>query len=421
MRPSPYRSALLVVAASLASTYLGQSAAAPARVTDAEYARRRMSLLEQAGPESLVLVADNEHEDLGRAGASFRYLTGFSAPGAILLLNYDPDKPKAVAIAFADGARTEVRAFWRGKTLPDSEIEAWIRKAADRGAPLFASERLRPRVQRVVGDATIHRVERPIHRLRSVKSQAELALSKKAIEITIKGHLAAAQTCRPQQNERDLEKAIVEAFRKHGSTQNAFPCIVGSGPNSCIPHYFDNNRAMASGDLVVVDIGAEYGDYAADLTRTYPVSGAFTPRQLQLYSAVLEAQRAAERAAQPGASLGDLDRAARGSLRSSALRAKKAGGEEATLDAFFTHGIGHSIGLEVHDPMPDGPIPVGALFTIEPGVYIESESIGIRIEDNYLMTEKGAVKLSSSLPSEAKEVERWMVQQASKASTRKPN
>jgi len=208
--------------------------------------------------------------------------------------------------------------------------------------------------------------------------------------------------------EYEVEAVIQAAFRRNGSERDAFPCIIGSGPNSCILHYNANKRRMQAGELVLVDIGAEYSYYAADITRTYPVSGKFTPRQRALYLAVLEAQKAAERAAKPGITLRELDRIARESLRGSPLRAKDTDGKEYTLDHFFRHALGHSLGMDVHDPETGQPLQPGAVFTIEPGVYIPTENIGIRIEDDYLMTDKGVVKLSASLPSDPDAIEQMM-------------
>ncbi len=186
-----------------------------------------------------------------------------------------------------------------------------------------------------------------------------------------------------------------------------FKSIVGSGPNSTIPHYFASSRQMVDGDLVVVDIGAEYQLYTADITRTYPVNGKFTPRQREIYQLVLDAQSEAARQVKPGETrLLQMNGIVRPFLKNSPLRARDANGQEHTMDYFFIHGLGHYMGMDVHD-VGDAmrPMQVGEVFTIEPGIYIKSENLGVRIEDDYVVTATGAEKLSKNIPSSPDEVE----------------
>jgi Xaa-Pro aminopeptidase len=167
---------------------------------------------------------------------------------------------------------------------------------------------------------------------------------------------------------------------------------------------------MQPGETVVVDIGAEYNYYSADITRTFPVSGKFTLRQRQLYQLVLNTQRACEKYVQPGkTTLHELNQFAREFMRKSPLRARTVEGEEQTMDAFFAHGLGHWLGMDVHDVGGGSDVLVpGVVFTIEPGLYIPSEGTGIRIEDDYLVTEKGLEKLSSALPADPDRIEAMM-------------
>ncbi len=186
--------------------------------------------------------------------------------------------------------------------------------------------------------------------------------------------------------------------------------MIGSGPNATIPHYFGLLRRIEAGDLVVVDIGAEYRHYTADITRTFPAGGHFTPRQREVYQLVLAAQKAVEAEMKPGESrLQDMTRFARQFFQKSSLRARDEKGDEQTMDHFFVHGLGHDLGLDVHDvgSLSD-PVRVSEVFTIEPGLYIKSESIGVRIEDDYVMTDHGPEKLSSAIPSDPDEIERRM-------------
>jgi Xaa-Pro aminopeptidase len=205
-----------------------------------------------------------------------------------------------------------------------------------------------------------------------------------------------------------LEGEALAAFLGGGAARAGFSTIVGSGPNGTIPHYFENSRRIEPGELVVVDLGAEYQYYTADITRTFPADGRFTPRQREIYQLVLDAQRAVEAEMKPGQTkLGDMTRFTKEFFRNSPLRARDETGEERTMDHFFLHGLGHYLGMEVHDVGDYGePVQVGEVFTIEPGLYIKSEALGVRIEDDYVMTEAGPEKLSKAIPSEPEEVER---------------
>lgn len=244
--------------------------------------------------------------------------------------------------------------------------------------------------------------------MRKIKTEAELAVLQRAIDVTGDAQRAVMQTLRPGVYEYELEGALMGAFLKGGAFRPGFASIVGSGPNACIPHYFANDRKAEDGELVVVDIGAEVFNYTADITRTFPISGRFTDRQRELYQLVLDAQEHAASEMVPGkTTLGAMTGIASRFLRESPLRARDRQGNERTMDAFFIHGLSHYLGMDVHDVGNYGkPMQPGEVFTIEPGVYIPSENIGIRIEDDYLMTEDGPVKLSKDIPSDPDEIER---------------
>jgi Xaa-Pro aminopeptidase len=246
--------------------------------------------------------------------------------------------------------------------------------------------------------------------LRKAKSDHEIELLRKAIAITGEAQAEVARCLRPELFEYNLEAKVLGAFLNGGAMRAGFASIVGSGPNSTIPHYFENSRQMADGDLVVVDIGAEYKYYTADITRTYPVSGKFTPRQREIYELVLDAQSEAAKQVEPGKThLRELTGWVHNYLRKSPLRAKDDNGAEQTMDRFFIHGLGHYLGMDVHDVGDYAkPLQPGEVFTIEPGIYIKSENLGIRIEDDYLLTESGLEKLSKDIPSDPDEIERKM-------------
>jgi Xaa-Pro aminopeptidase len=248
--------------------------------------------------------------------------------------------------------------------------------------------------------------------LRKAKTTAEIALLQKAIDITGVAQDDVVKSIRPGLFEYELEAKIQAAFIAGGAQRSGFASIVGSGPNSTIPHYFANRRKLEDGDLVVVDIGAEYNYYTADITRTYPANGKFTPRQRAIYQLVLDAQSAAAARVKVGETkLRDMTAWAREFLKQSPLRAKDRDGTEHTMEHFFIHGLGHYLGMDVHD-VGDGskPFQPGEVFTIEPGIYIPSEDLGVRIEDDYLTTERGLEKLSKNIPSDPDEIERLIAQ-----------
>ena len=241
-----------------------------------------------------------------------------------------------------------------------------------------------------------------LERLREAHGPEELALMEQAIAITRKGHEAAARATVPGVSERDVQTQLEYAFYAAGATGLSYSSIVGSGENGAVLHWDQNSRMLRNGDLVVVDAAAEYGRYAADVTRTFPVSGRFNDEQAKAYRAVYQAQEDIFAAIKAGVTMQDLQRAAENSLR-------KAG----YLDKFI-HGFGHFVGLDVHDAGDYlGPLPAGAVITVEPGVYLPERGFGVRIEDEVLVTESGYRLLTTAFPRKLEDVERW-VQEARK-------
>ena len=235
-------------------------------------------------------------------------------------------------------------------------------------------------------------------RLRSAHAPEEIALLERAVAITRAGHEAAARATVPGVSERDVQTQMEFAFFGAGATGLAYGTIVGSGENGAVLHWGQNSRMLRSGDLVVIDAGAEYGRYASDVTRTYPVSGKFTDEQAKVYRAVYQAQEDILAAIRPGASMSDLQKAAEESLRRSGY-----------LDKFI-HGFGHFVGLNVHDAGEyDLPIPAGAVFTVEPGVYLPERGFGVRIEDEVLFLGDGKWRmLTADFPRKLEDVEAWV-------------
>src|SRR3954468_19122042 len=235
-------------------------------------------------------------------------------------------------------------------------------------------------------------------RLRSAHTPDEIALLERAVAITRAGHDAAARATVPGVSERDVQTQLEYAFFAAGATGLAYGTVVGSGENGAVLHWGENSRMLGQGDLVVIDAGAEYGRYAADVTRTFPVSGRFSEEQAKVYRAVYQAQEDIFAAIKPGVTMQDLQKAAEESLRRAGY-----------LDKFI-HGFGHFVGLNVHDAgLYDAPLPAGAVFTVEPGIYLPERKFGVRIEDEVLLLGNGKWRLlTGEFPRKLEDVEAWV-------------
>jgi Xaa-Pro aminopeptidase len=263
----------------------------------------------------------------------------------------------------------------------------------------------------------LHRYERLaplLRRLRAVKDDAEVDLIRHAIDITDAGLRRMLAHLQPGVMEYELEAELLCGFARRRACM-AYEPIVAAGGNACVLHYVENTAACRDGDLLLVDVGASWANYAADITRTYPVNGRFTPRQRAVYEAVLRVLRASIERTRPGVSLRDWKRAAQVQMAGELVGLGLITAEEAARDTpeepacrkYFMHGLGHSLGLGVHDLAPlDGPLAPGWVMTVEPGIYIPAEGIGIRLENDVLVTDSGVVDLCSHVPIEPDEVER---------------
>lgn len=240
--------------------------------------------------------------------------------------------------------------------------------------------------------------------MRMKKSEEEISRIFKAIDVTSSAHeMAMTSLLEENATESEVHATLEFAFTANNCLP-AFPSIVASGKNATILHYHQNNASIKKGDLVVIDIGARFEGYCADLTRTYPSSGKFNKRQKELYEIVLEIQAKIADIAKPGFFINNKEKADI-SLQHIAINLFK----EKNLEKYFVHGIGHQLGLDVHDVSDySKPLEIGNVITIEPGLYIKEENIGIRIEDNYMITENGAACLSEDLPKLVEEIESFM-------------
>lgn len=405
-------------------------------IPSSEYHSRRNAVLDALnGAVGLVFAGEAQGHDAFRADQSFHYLTGIAdEPGAMVWFDPEAEDPRRKIMLFLkprdpeleqwDGLRDPIDASLRASTgftwiMRTTYLPRTLTTAARRAGKMaclhpFAAHTANPtpdlalfrKVQeRTVGIAIEDRTTL-IGSMRATKSKSEQTLVKRAVDATLVGIDALLGAMKPGANEKELERAFTLAISAAGASGHAYEPIVGSGLRGTVLHYRANNAVCKAGELIVLDAAARVGGYNADITRTYPVSGTFTKRQREIYEIVLEAQEAAIAAVKPGAFNADIDIAARKVI------------EKAGYGDYYIHGIGHHLGLEVHDIDPGGPLKPGAIMTIEPGIYIPDEALGVRIEDDVLVTAKGRENLSSNIPKSIEAVEAQIAAARGTAPTR---
>ena len=264
---------------------------------------------------------------------------------------------------------------------------------------------------------TYERLAPVMHKLRCVKSKRELELMQRACDITEKAFRRVLEFVTPGVIEYEVEAEYIHEFLRSGSRGFAYEPIVASGANSCVLHYVENDQVCHDGDVLLLDVGAEYANYKADLTRTIPVNGRFTKRQKEVYNAVLRVMREAIKLLKPGVVYFEYHKEVRKIMESELIRlklidkkdVKNQGPEKSLLSKYFMHGTSHMLGLDVHDVgnMYQKMQP-GMVWTVEPGIYIREEGLGIRIENNVVITKTGTLDLMKNIPIEAEEIEELM-------------
>ena len=274
--------------------------------------------------------------------------------------------------------------------------------------------------RKVMGNFPLHKYERssPImHQLRSVKSSYEVALLNRAIDITRKGFIRTLKTIKPGIWEYEVEAALTHEYIINRGTGHAYEPIVASGQNACVLHYITNDSQCKAGDLLLMDCAAEYANYNADLTRTVPVSGKFTKRQKNVYNAVLRVHREAKDMMKVGMALNELNQSVGKIMEAELVKLRlltlgairKQDPNSPAYKKYFPHGTAHFLGLDVHDVGNRfEKLKAGAVLTCEPGIYIREENMGIRIENNILVTSGKPIDLMANIPIEADEIEEIM-------------
>ncbi|PSH05445.1 MAG: peptidase M24 [Acidobacteria bacterium] len=416
----------------------------------ADYRARRVALSAKLNGGIAVLFAATESEGPNeihgfRQDNNFFYLTGWAEPGAAVVIapavkaeGATPARPYTEILFLP--ARDPAQEKWTGPKLGAEDPKALEVTGFDRVATLDQMHdlvrQIIPRPQAEIYTAIAHSPETTpstlpmewlkrtnsfpayadyldvndkIAELRKTKDQGEIERIRQATDASIAAHRAAMKEMRPGLFEYQIAALMQYKFETAGCERPAYAPIVGSGFYSTVLHYSENSHEIHDGDLVVMDVAGEYAMYASDITRTLPANGHFTPRQREIYNVVLGAQQAAMQAVVAGKST--LDKTEPNSLYQVAYDYINTHGKDLhgePLGKYFIHGVGHRVGLEVHD-VGSGPLDRGDVFTVEPGVYIPEEKVGVRIEDIVMLDEKGKlVNLTAKLPHTPEEVEAAM-------------
>jgi Xaa-Pro aminopeptidase len=463
---------------------------AAAAIPPDEHAARRRALARGMADGVFFVAGADESEASYQAfaqGSHFRYLTGYTEPGAVLVISKRGDKvremlfvqPRDPSTEVWNGARWGAEGATRITGIPAREADG-MQAALDslldgvttlytvvpeRGRPFMNTQQQAVQALRAA-HPSITRVtdlSRRVLELRQTKTPAELDLLRRAVYITSLAQREAMRATEPGMNEFEVHALIEATFRRYGAERPGFGSIVGSGPNSTTLHYRAADRFMQAGEMLVMDIGAAYGGYTADVTRTVPVNGRFSPEQRAVYEIVLAAQKAAEGEARAGVTMARLGEVASGVLGEGLARLGLIESATATYDCagrngqtrecpqlslFYMHGLGHGIGLDVHDPDAGygTGFVVGSAFTIEPGIYVRGDvldylpdtphnraliqrirpavqryrDIGVRIEDDYFVTAAGVERVTEGAPREIADIEALMAVESQWNRERRP-
>jgi Xaa-Pro aminopeptidase len=422
------------------------------------FQQRRERVLRAIEPGALVLFSapvslrNNDVEHEYRQDSDFYYLTGFDEPESVVILkSTEPHfvmfvRPRNPERETWDGPRAgtdgAVRDFGATVAYPIEELDAklpellggltrlYYRFGADAAADAHVHKALGLMRRRgrlgIEWPTTLVDPEVVLHELRLMKDALEVTAMQKAASITADAHVELMRATRPGMFEYELEAILRRAFREHGSERPAYSPIVGSGPNATILHHRRNDRRIEPGDLVLVDAGCEYDYYAADVTRTFPADKRFSPAQKAVYQIVLDAQYAAIECSRKGKTLEDVHRAALEVIVDGLIALgliagpREAAIEDGRYKKFYMHRTSHWLGMDVHDvgryfkAGAPRPLEPGMVLTVEPGIYVATDSdadpqyrgIGIRIEDDVLVTDGDPLVLSQAVPKTVEEVER---------------
>ena len=404
--------------------------------------KRREKLMKHLKPGTLALIfsgvapfrsADAQYKF--HVNRNFYYLTGIDRSNFVLMLfksrkgetrellfleDINPDMEKWTGYRMKPETAKEVSGIQAtafvstmknmvGRMFSNHEVES-LALDLERYSWEFAgyeAHRFLEEIQPKIPHMPLYNLSTYFAKRRMVKDEVEISELRKAIEVTEMGLNRVMDALQPEKMEYQIQAAFESTLMDQG-TQPAFPTIAVGGANAVVLHYEENDQMLEDGDLMLLDLGAEWGKYSADISRTYPVNGSFTARQRQVYEAVLETLKKVTEAVRPGVSLLELNDLAKGILGKH-LKAWGLIEQDDEIGKYYYHGIGHHLGMDTHDLSLHGEaLKPGMVVTVEPGLYIKEEGIGIRIEDDVLVTETGSENLSASIIREADEIEAYM-------------
>ncbi|TGZ98927.1 Xaa-Pro aminopeptidase [Rodentibacter pneumotropicus] len=422
-----------------------------AELPQQEFAERRKQVLEKMKTNSALLLfseiekrRNNDCTFPFRQDSYFWYLTGFNEPNAALLLVKTTQSEKTIILL---RPRDPLLETWNGRRLgieraseklnineaySIDDFHAVFPKITENLTALYYAPELHLWGDKLLSESAVNFTEildwRPIiSEMRLIKSPNEIRLMQQAGQITALAHIKAMQETRPNRFEYEIESEILHEFNRHGARFASYNSIVAGGNNACILHYTENDQPLKNGDLVLIDAGCEFAMYAGDVTRTFPVNGKFTQAQRDIYELVLKAQKRAIELLIPGNAIKKAnDEVIRIKVQGLVELGILHGNVEDLIEQkayrqFYMHGLGHWLGLDVHDVGEYGEernrtLEIGMVITVEPGLYISEDAdvpeqykgIGVRIEDNLLMTEYGNKILTAAVPKEIEEIEKLM-------------
>ena len=433
-------------------------------ISKKEYAARRKDLMSMMADNSIAVIAAAPEKVRSKdtlypykQSTNFSYLSGFSEPCAVMLLI--PNRQQGECVLFCRD-KDPLRETWDGLRL--GPVEAKQALALDDAFPIDDIDDILPgllegkshiyysagkdkafdkQLIQWVDEVTLDKesdsepcceqvdLDHILAELRLIKSAAEIKLMRKAADISAEAHCRAMRFCQPGQYEYQLQAEIEHQFMMSGATAPAYTSIVGGGKNACILHYIENQSALKSGDLVLIDAGCEYQNYAADITRTFPVNGKFSTAQAAIYDVVLAAQTAAINYISPGVTYDQANKATMEVITQGLVELGILKGDvdqliaEGAYREFYMHSVSHWLGMDVHD-VGDYKInnqwrvyEAGMLLTIEPGIYISADNqnvdkkwrgIAVRIEDDILVTKAGREVLTDGVPKRRDQIESLM-------------
>jgi len=421
------------------------------------FAEHRQNYMDKIGNDAVAIIVshgvyvrnDDQDHDY-RQDSKLFYITGFEEPGSIAVLRPGAEKHKFILFVrernvLAEtwtgrryGVKGAMEMFNADTAYVVDDFESMLPGLLGGHKTVYHNYGADEEISELITDqyfaqfgsteAVMQNAEYILGEMRRVKSKREIELLQKSVDITVEAHIEAMKSTQPGMGEYEIEAVIEYVSRKNGSQRMGYPSIVGSGANATILHYNTNEMKMKNGDLLLLDAGAEWGYYTADITRTYPVNGKFSKEQAAIYKIVYDAQEVGMKMSKPGKTYGEMSDAVENSIIDGLLRiglltgSRESVKEDNSHRKFYFHGVGHWIGLDVHDAgaySVDGKSIVmepGMAFTIEPGIYIiESENvdpkwwnIGVRIEDCILITKKGNINMSKGAPRKIKDIEKLM-------------